>query len=175
MKRHWPLASLIETDEKARVAVLSRGLASAAEEGWRTPPARETGTGVVGFASASDCAAAAVVAATDDEDSIALVVATTSAVDAEDGDDGALVVSIASGVLEEEAPRVTVTNVIPQSEFTVEDAAGAKTGAAEVAATSIEVAEAEVEAGAAEEAGAAPEDPPPNVKVWLVSPEAHAA
>jgi hypothetical protein len=31
------------------VAVLSRGLLSAAAEGWRTPPARETGTGVVGF------------------------------------------------------------------------------------------------------------------------------
>lgn len=175
MKRHWPLASLIETDEKARVAVLSRGLASAAEEGWRTPPARETGTGVVGFASTSDCAAAAVVAATDDEDPIALVVATTSAIDEEDDDDAALVVSIASGVLDKVAPRVTVTNVIPQAEFTVEDAAGAKTGAAEVAATSVEVAEAEVEAGAAEEAGATPEDPPPNVKVWLASPEAHAA
>ena len=42
------------------MAVLSRGLASAADDGWRTPPARETGTGVVGLASASDAAAGAV-------------------------------------------------------------------------------------------------------------------
>jgi hypothetical protein len=33
MKRHWPLASLIDTEENARVAVLSRGLDSAAEDG----------------------------------------------------------------------------------------------------------------------------------------------
>ena len=43
------------------MAVLSRGLASAADDGWRTPPAPETGTGVVGLASASDAAAGAVV------------------------------------------------------------------------------------------------------------------
>lgn len=34
---------------KARVAVLSRLFASAAEEGWRVPPAPETGTGVEGL------------------------------------------------------------------------------------------------------------------------------
>lgn len=49
MKRHWPEDDLSETDVNARVAVVSRSLDSAAAEGWRTPPARETGTGVVGF------------------------------------------------------------------------------------------------------------------------------
>ena len=156
MKRHWPLASLIEADEKARVAVLSRGLASAAEEGWRTPPARETGTGVVGFASASDCAAAEVTDDGDDKDA-ALVSATTS------------------GALVEAAPRVTVTNATPQAESTVEDVMAATIGLAEVAATSTEVEAAKVDAGAVEDAGAAPEDPPTNVKAWLASPEAHAA
>ncbi len=36
MKRHWPSADLIATEEKARVAVSSRGFASAAAEGLRT-------------------------------------------------------------------------------------------------------------------------------------------
>ena len=42
MKRHWPEADFSETDEKARVAVSSRGLASATAEGLRTTPARDT-------------------------------------------------------------------------------------------------------------------------------------
>jgi hypothetical protein len=42
MKRHLPVESLMETEVKARVAVLSNGLASAAAEGLRTPPAPET-------------------------------------------------------------------------------------------------------------------------------------
>lgn len=151
--------------------MLSRGLDSAAAEGCRTPPARDTGTGVVGLASASECAAAAVVAATDDVDSTALVVATTSAINDDDvvdedsaTEEAVLVAAITSGVLDEEAPRVTVTNVILQSEFTVEGAADGKTTAAEVTAAAGEVAEAEVDAGAAEEAGAESEDPP-NVKL----------
>jgi hypothetical protein len=51
MKRHCPLEATRETEEKARVAVLSRWFDSAAEEGWRVPPAPETGTGVVGLAA----------------------------------------------------------------------------------------------------------------------------
>ena len=50
MKRQRPSADLTWTPVKARVAVLSKGLACAAAEGWRTPPARDTDTGEVGFA-----------------------------------------------------------------------------------------------------------------------------
>jgi hypothetical protein len=49
MKRHCPFAALRETPVKARVAVSSRLFASAAEDGWRVPPAPETGTGVDGL------------------------------------------------------------------------------------------------------------------------------
>lgn len=49
MVRQAPVLSLMETEVKARVAVLSRGLDSAAEEGLRTPPARETATADVGL------------------------------------------------------------------------------------------------------------------------------
>ena len=42
MNKHWPSADLIATDENARVAVSSRGFASATAEGLRTTPARET-------------------------------------------------------------------------------------------------------------------------------------
>jgi hypothetical protein len=42
MKRHCPEEDLMETAENARVAVSSRGLASAASDGFRTLPARET-------------------------------------------------------------------------------------------------------------------------------------
>ena len=41
-ERHWPEADLSDAAEKARVAVSSRGLASAAAEGLRTLPALET-------------------------------------------------------------------------------------------------------------------------------------
>ena len=44
MERHWPAADLRETEENARVAVSSRGLASAAADGLRTPPALATET-----------------------------------------------------------------------------------------------------------------------------------
>lgn len=50
MKRHCPFEAFSETEEKARVAVLSRAFASAAEDGWSVPPAPETGTGVDGLA-----------------------------------------------------------------------------------------------------------------------------
>ena len=42
MDRHWPAADLRETEENARVAVSSRGFASAAAEGISTPPALAT-------------------------------------------------------------------------------------------------------------------------------------
>lgn len=50
MKRQRPDEDLREMEEKAKTAVVSLGFDSAAREGTRVPPARETGTGVVGFA-----------------------------------------------------------------------------------------------------------------------------
>lgn len=45
-ERHFPSAAdFSDTEEKARVAVSSRWLASAAAEGLRKPPARDTGIG----------------------------------------------------------------------------------------------------------------------------------
>ena len=114
----------METDEKARVAVLSRGLASAAAEGWRTPPARDTGTGLVGLASACDWAAAEVTAAEDEaEDSTALVVEALPTID--DDDDAALVAIASSEEVEDAAPRVIVTKVIEQADST--EVEGART------------------------------------------------
>lgn len=46
--KHFPDASFRTIDEKAFTAVLSTTLASAAAEGSRTPPARDTGRGDVG-------------------------------------------------------------------------------------------------------------------------------
>lgn len=53
IERQLPEEVTREAEVKARVAVVSLGLDSAAAEGWRTPPARETGTGVVGLEDAS--------------------------------------------------------------------------------------------------------------------------
>jgi hypothetical protein len=52
MKRHSPVEDLMETAVRARTAVSSRWLASAAAEGCNIPPAPETGAGVVRFADA---------------------------------------------------------------------------------------------------------------------------
>jgi hypothetical protein len=59
---HWPLGARISTLEKVRVAVVSRWWALAAAEGLRVPPARETGTGVVGLVVGMPALAAGVVA-----------------------------------------------------------------------------------------------------------------
>ncbi len=49
MKRHCPFGARIETLLKARLAVSSRWCDWAAAVGCRVPPARDTGTGSVGF------------------------------------------------------------------------------------------------------------------------------
>lgn len=49
MVRQSPVEDFREVEEEARVAVVSFLLASAAADGLRTPPARETGRGVVGL------------------------------------------------------------------------------------------------------------------------------
>lgn len=89
MKRHCPFDALRETEEKARVAVLSRAFDSAAEDGWRVPPAPETGTGVDGLeVSVARIISPAVPAALDaagaatEDDAAALFVEATAALDA---------------------------------------------------------------------------------------------
>jgi len=97
MKRQSPFASLMETPVKARVAVVSKAWEAATSDGTRFPPARETGTGVVGLAStggAADVMAAA----------LALEAAVTESVDS---------ISVTGGVVLDSAVvvirRVTVT------------------------------------------------------------------
>lgn len=51
IKRHFPSADFKLAEEKARVAVSSRTLASAAALGSKTSPARDTGTAEVGTLS----------------------------------------------------------------------------------------------------------------------------
>lgn len=70
MVRQRLVEDFIVADEKARVAVLSRGLDSAAAEGLRTPPAPEMGRADVGFAVNPDpeATAAAVVMVEDAEE-----------------------------------------------------------------------------------------------------------
>jgi hypothetical protein len=51
MKRHCPLEALRDTAVNALVAVLSKACAWATALGCNSPPARETGTGVVGLKS----------------------------------------------------------------------------------------------------------------------------
>lgn len=64
IKRHCPFEALRDTPVKARVAVLSNTCASATALGCNSPPARETGTGVVGLEFGTlDADGAAVVAA----------------------------------------------------------------------------------------------------------------
>jgi hypothetical protein len=75
MLRHWPSLVLTEMAESARVAVSSRGFASAAADGLRIPPARETlatsvfATGVAAVAEGAGVidAAGAELAAAGDE------------------------------------------------------------------------------------------------------------
>lgn len=64
MKRHCPFEALRDTPVKARVAVSSNCCASATALGCNTPPARETGTGVVGLKSGTPEAAGASVVVT---------------------------------------------------------------------------------------------------------------
>lgn len=64
IKRHCPFEALRDTPAKARVAVLSNCCASATALGCSSPPARETGTVVVGLESGTlEVAGAAVVTA----------------------------------------------------------------------------------------------------------------
>ena len=50
MERHWPEEDLMVVDVKVLTAVVSTGLASAAAEGFRTRPARETEIAEAGLA-----------------------------------------------------------------------------------------------------------------------------
>lgn len=101
MNRHWPSADLSDTPVKARVAVSSLALASAADDGCKTPPARDTGTGSVGLVSGTEPTTAAVVAAV----AMEVVVAAVSLFDA-----ATAAALVAAEV--EAASLVTVTKVV---------------------------------------------------------------
>ena len=79
MKRHFPFEALRDTPVKARVAVLSNCCAWGTALGCNSPPAPETGTGVVGLKSGipeTDGASVATIA--DGVDAAADVVETDS-------------------------------------------------------------------------------------------------
>ncbi len=139
IKRHWPAESWMETEENARTAVLSRGLDSAAAEGWRTPPARETGTGVVGFAvtTSSDAEAVAVPCAWD-------TLLALGDADVEE-DEGARAISEAAAALVEIEPvlRGIVMVIIVVDVHPVELAIAWAAGVEIVAAASVVEAAAE--------------------------------
>jgi hypothetical protein len=156
MKRHCPLEVFIEAEEKARVAVVSFGLDSAAAEGWRTPPARETGTADVGLEDASWPADTA--AAEDEEEPVGVA------------------------PLDEAAPTGTLVTVARVVEALLGVTADERTMLADVdvgttgdaAATGVDAADELAEVVApAPDAGAA--EPPPKENDCVASPAAQGA
>jgi hypothetical protein len=157
IKRHCPLEALRETEVNARVAVLSRGCDSAADDGCSVTPAPETGTGVEGLAVsvgritspawAADCGGA-------DTEEDAAAGWFVEAGGAETGEDAATGWFVEATALD--AARVTKT--------VVTELHCALAGAGEVAATiarAVETDDAASIVGVAE-TDAAP--PPPNLK-----------
>ena len=133
---------------KALVALSSRLFDSAAADGCRIPPARETGTGVVGFSEAGATIGAAVTEGSDGESS-------------EEGSAGATGDAVAAGGLPVTSTnRVTILVLVT---MLVETQAPEPTGAG--------AAEGSVEAGASGTVALAS----PKVNVCLVFPVAHAA
>jgi len=155
MKRHCPLEVFIDAEEKARVAVVSLGFDSAAAEGWRTPPARETGTADVGLEDASWAAGAAA---------------------EEEGEEPVRVEPLA-----ETAPTGTLVTVARVVEALLEPPADGVTLLTDVDAGTTEDAPAtgEVVTDAAAAEGVAPDagagDPPPKENDCVASPAAHGA
>jgi hypothetical protein len=102
----------MDADVKARVAVASRGFASAAAVGFRTPPARETGTGVVGFPPlVAGAAGVGAGTAADDEAS-----ATGKAVGAATAEDAGAGAGAGAGAAAPPAPKVNVWVALPAAQ-----------------------------------------------------------
>jgi hypothetical protein len=133
---------------KARVAVLSLWFAEAAEEGWRVPPAPETGTGVSGL-----------------EVSVARMI--SPALPETAGADSEVAEEAATTALVEDAAPVDAARV---TKTVVTELHCATAGAAEVAATKATTEEIDVAPGAVVVAATDAAPPPPNVKAWLASP-----
>lgn len=147
IERQSPVESLIWTEEKARTAVLSRGLASAAAEGLRTPPAPETGTADVGLAVNTAPAAAAA------EEMGAEVMMD------ETREDAAMVFADEP---EERVMFIMVVGVkLVDGEVEAASSATAEETGVELAAIATAVVEARTEAAL----------PPPKVNDWVESPE----
>jgi hypothetical protein len=108
MERHWPEEVLMEADVNARVAVSSRGFASAAADGLRTPPARETGRGVVGLPAS--VAGTAVGAGDAEEEALATDVAVAAAA-AEDSTEDATTEDAGTGAGAAASPVPPKVNV----------------------------------------------------------------
>lgn len=100
MERHRPEADWIDAEEKARVAESSHGFASAAAEGLRTLPARETATtvGEVAAVLAAIPAGGAVVRGS--------VVSTTDAVELAAGSEAVGVAGATLGTAATSSPNV---------------------------------------------------------------------
>jgi len=95
MKRHCPDVDLMETAEKARVAVSSRGLASATAEGLRMTPARDTDM----TEAVTVAVAGALADATGGDVMMAVVLETTSTAAEDDTDAVVLVTTVVIVVL----------------------------------------------------------------------------
>lgn len=146
MNKHWPDEDLMATEEKARVAVSSRGFASAAAEGSRTTPARETEmtvaepvVAVVGAVVGAD-----VTTATLDDTLAAEVLEVVVVAGA-----GAVVTTASSDeALVSEDVTVTVTNIVEVAGSGPLHDSAELAGATEVATSVTAGAEAEAEADA---------------------------
>ena len=147
------MASFRETPVNARVAVLSLWFDSAADEGWRVPPAPETGTGVDGL-----------------EVSVARITSPATLETA--GADSEVAEETAATVLVEEAAAVDAARV---TKTVVTELHCATAGAVEVCATTSIAEEMDETPGEVVVAATDAAPPPPNLKAWLASPELQVA
>ena len=144
------MAALRETPVKARVAVLSLWFDSAAEDGWRVPPAPETGTGVDGL----DVSVARI---------ISPAMAETAGAEIEDVAEDAATTSFVEGAAAAAVDAARVTKTVVTELHCA--AAGAEVAATKATAEEIDETPRAVVVAATD---AAP--PPPKVKAWLASP-----
>ena len=165
MKRHCPEEDLIDAPVNARVAVLSRGFDSAAAEGLRTTPARETamtdGLAVVAVVAGAAGAEVVMMGADDTDETTATAVET--------GETVTLSLTAASVVVAAgPSPKTVDVTTEVTTEVTVEgaeQATGALAAGALVAGT---LAAGALAAGALAAL-------PPKVNDWLGSAELQAA
>ena len=155
-ERHCPFGSRIDTPSKARTAVSSRWCDSAAAVGCSVPPARDTGTGVVGLAVGMPPASSPSSGA-----ALALGAAEETAAAVEDG------VASAGG-----SDAVTTTVRVRFVHFVVLSPAGAD-GVAP--ASVVVLITGDTASSFPVPLSSPPVAAPPNVKDWLTSPALQSA